>query len=94
MGKAYPRRNDGVTYEQFDGKLESVQRIANLTKQSVVVTVQGDNIFYWDDTVTLKRIELGADVVELGDYVVVPVNCEYTVVKEYNLAAEYTRDGN
>ena len=20
MGKAYPRRNDGVTYEQFDGK--------------------------------------------------------------------------
>ncbi|AGT12675.1 hypothetical protein PBI_WHIRLWIND_69 [Mycobacterium phage Whirlwind] len=70
MGVAYPRRDDGVRYEQFDGTLESVQRIVNLTGQEVTIRLEPRNNFLPGDVLRLSALNFMGGKVDIGDYVV------------------------
>ncbi|ALA48485.1 hypothetical protein AVU99_gp112 [Mycobacterium phage Lolly9] len=70
-GIAYPRRDDLVRYEKFDGSLESVQRIVNLTKTELTISFKQRPNFLEGDKLTISSIPFSGGAIQLGDFVTV-----------------------
>lgn len=73
-GLVFPRRKDAMLYEQYDGSLESMQKIANLTRRTVVACVAPNLRVLSGDIVQQPEIEVGVTRVRMGQYVVVPAD--------------------
>ncbi|QFG14307.1 hypothetical protein PBI_TOURACH_69 [Mycobacterium phage Tourach] len=69
MGLAYPRRDDAVRYEKFDGTLESVQRIVNMTRIPVDLVIEPRDSFLAGDVLRISQFSWGNGQVNSGDYV-------------------------
>jgi hypothetical protein len=97
MGKAFPRRDDAVLYEQFDGTLESAQRMANLAGCQVHVRIPVDKRFQHGDTLRLSRVKLGDILkgldVDNGSYVVVDKDKVVKVLNGQDFHGIYSTDG-
>lgn len=97
MATAYPRRDDAVQYEQFDGTLESVQRISNLTHKHLYVKVEPLFPFLPGDTVRLRSFSTADnpdEQVRVGDYVVKAPGGVTSRCSESVFNAKYSKDGN
>ncbi|QFG10300.1 hypothetical protein J4U00_gp072 [Mycobacterium phage DyoEdafos] len=93
-GIAYPRRDDAVRYEKFDGTLESAQRIANLTGLVLHIKVAPNRSFLPGDVLSLAEINVNADRLRLGDYVVKSRTGQGVIVPADDFHDKYSKDGN
>lgn len=99
IGVAFPRRNDAVRYVQFDGTLESVQHIANLTKLAVEISIRPNRNFCAGDTMRISNLRLADGLglpqpVERHDYVVVDRGGNVKVLSAEAYALNYSKDGS
>lgn len=92
MGVAYPRRQDTVRYEQFDGTLESAQRIAALSQTAVHITVYyGPQDRIGD---SLKEVEINEGVIKRGQMVVRKSDDRIEIFDQDAFHDKYSKDGN
>lgn len=99
-GIAYPRRDDAVYYEEFDGTLESAQRIANLTRANVTVRLETNQSFQAGDIVRIGSLSLSVSPTAITtDHVVVVSkkpnqSPKVTVYDRWAFAEKFSKDGN
>lgn len=95
-GVAYPRRADGAMFGEFDGTLESAQRIANITGIDVGIRVRPDGHYMKGDTVRVGDLTIGATTVFSGDYVVQKVGSDeaFDVMDYGDFHRRYSKDGS
>ncbi|OYN81722.1 hypothetical protein [Mycolicibacterium sphagni] len=100
MGVAYPRRDDAVYYEEFDGSLESAQRVANLTGLKVNIALLPADGYRLGDTVRIKELSFGAptNIVTAEDVVVATgrlnKSLRITVMDRWTFAEKFSKDGS
>lgn len=100
MGIAYPRREDAVQYEIFDGTLESVQRIANLLSTTVTIVIEPRKNFQSGDTLRLTNFTANGKSIDGGDYVVrlkyneSKLAYEFESLSSFDFVAKYSKDGS
>lgn len=99
-GIAYPRREDAVRYEEFDGTLEAAQRIANLTGAKVTARLEPSEGYRAGDTVRIGSLSLSTSPTEItNDHVVVVSkkpnqSPKVTVYDRWTFADKFSKDGN
>ena len=94
---AYPRRKDTIMYETFDGTLESMQRISNVTQSSISFTVNPNPDFREGDTVHIDQVDVGYLKVDTDDYVIVKHDAEpgdFDVISVWEFCELYSKDGS
>ncbi|QXO14305.1 hypothetical protein SEA_CHASER_66 [Mycobacterium phage Chaser] len=93
-GIAYPRRNDAVRYERFDGTLESAQIISNMSGVSVKAELQPNLSIREGDTVRLKEVSVGGNTVNIGDCCVVGRSGNALFYPADVFHDKFSKDGN